>query len=400
MPSPLSLLDAAGTGFLDRVVTCARDYLGAHVSFLAEVEATHKVIRHAAGPAAAAGLAPGTRFVLEDTYCHRLLQGLIPEAIYDARGDVRTRDIETTRTLGIEAYIGVPVVLADRRVLGTLCCINFSGDPARRERDVGFMRFLAGLVSAQLDETLGAGEHRRARWTAVREVLHAGGPAMVFQPIVALASGEVVGAEALARFGDGPHAAPDTWFREAWQLGLGAELELAAVRAALPGLDLLPAPAYLAVNASPLTLLHPDFAPLVAPVAARLVIEITEHAAVEDYTPVIAAIERLRAAGVRIAVDDVGAGYSSLRHVLRVAPHIAKLDISLTRWIDLDTVKQALAVGVMAFAARAGLTVVAEGVETAAEADALRTVGLEYAQGYLFARPGALPFPSAAAGPH
>lgn len=390
-PSPLALLDEAGTAFVNRVVAAARGYLGAHVSFLAEVIGGEKVIRHTDGPAAPLGLQVGTRYPLEDTYCHRLLQGLIPEVIYNVRDDERARAIPLTARLGIEAYLGVAVVGPEGRPIGTLCCINFDADPQRRERDVGFMRFLAGLIGAQLDEALRAADLRRERHAAIRAVLDAGGPRMVFQPIVAPATGRIAGAEALARFDTGAVRPPDAWFRDAWEIGLGVELELAAVRNALPALQRLPDDAFLSINASPRTLADPGFTAAIADVAAaRIVVEITEHAVVEDYGPLVDAVARLRGAGVRVAIDDVGAGYASLRHVLWVAPDIVKLDMSLTRGIDADPVKQALASGLMAFAARTDFMVVAEGVETAAEAEALREVGVRYGQGYLFARPGEL----------
>jgi EAL domain-containing protein (putative c-di-GMP-specific phosphodiesterase class I) len=391
-PSPLSLLDEAGAAFVKRVVAAARGYLGAHVSFLAEVVGEEKVIRYTDGPAAAVGVPIGARFALEDSYCQRLLQGLIPEAIYDVRNDERARAIPLTAVLGIEAYMGVQVSAPDGRAIGTLCCVNFDGDPARRERDVGFMRFLASLVGTQLEEALHAADRRRERHAAVRAVLDAGGPRMVFQPIVSPASGELVGVEALARFDTGVERAPDAWFREAWAAGLGVELELAAVRNALPALARLPPDAFLSINASPSTLADARFVEAIAHIApGRLVAEITEHAVVEDYGPLVEAVARVRALGVRIAIDDVGAGYASLRHVLWVSPDIVKLDMSLTRNIDVDPIKQALASGLAAFAERTRFMVVAEGVETAAEAATLHEVGVRFGQGYLFARPGPLP---------
>ncbi|AXK73428.1 EAL domain-containing protein [Lysobacter sp. TY2-98] len=387
-PSPLAHLDHAATAFLQRIAASARDYLNAHVSFVAEV-AEAEVVRATAGPAAAAGLPVGARFELEDTYCHRVLQGRLPEVIYDARVDVRTRDIPLTERLGIESYMGVPVTLRDGRVLGTLCCINFPPEPDHRARDLGFMHFLAALVGDELGESLRAHDLRMQRHEAVHAVLRAGGPRMVMQPIVPLDGGRAIGAEALARFDLPVHATPDVWFHEAHAVGLGIDLELASVRNALPLLQRLPRDTFLSLNASPDTVAHADFADAIARVdPSRLVIEITEHAAVDDYLPVIDAATRLRNAGVRIAIDDVGAGYSSLRHVLQLAPDIAKLDMSLTRDVDRDPAKQALVAGMMAFAMRTGVAVVAEGVETAMEAQALREAGVRFAQGFAFGAPG------------
>ncbi|MGY3266121.1 sensor domain-containing phosphodiesterase [Lysobacter sp. HA35] len=389
-PSPLAQLDDAAAAFLQRIATSARDYLGAHVSFVAELTPDAKLIRVTAGPADAAGLSVGTRFELDDTYCHRMLQGRLPEAIYDAGHDARSCDIPLTARLGIDSYMGVPVQLPDGRVLGTLCCINFPPHPESRTRDLGVLRFLAGLVGVQLDESMRAHDLRMQRHDAIDAVLRRGGPGMVFQPIVSLDGRGAIGVEALSRFNAPVQAAPDIWFREAWAVGLGVDLELCAVRNALPVLEHLPQGMFLSLNASPETVGRAEFMEAITRVdASRLVVEITEHAAIDDYAPLLDAAKRLRDVGVRIAIDDVGAGYSSLRHVLQLAPDIAKLDMSLTRSVDGDPVKQALAIGMMAFAAHTGVTVVAEGVETMAEADALRMAGVRYAQGFLFGLPDA-----------
>ena len=390
--SPLAHLDAAGHAFIERVVSCARRYLDADVSFVAEVVGSEKVIRETAGPAGDAGLAVGTTFSLQDTYCGRVLRHELPEVIYDAQADAQARDIPLTARLGIRSYMGVPIVLPDGRALGTLCCVNFEPAPERRVQDLRFMHFLADLISQNLLESTLARDLRQQRDGAIRAVLAAGGPTMVFQPIVALDGGRTVGFEALARFDSPFEAPPDAWFCEAWAIGLGLELELAAVRNTLAVLAHLPEPMFLTVNASPVVVADPAFIETVrgAPLH-RLVVEITENWAVEDYGTLLRAMRQLRGSGVRIAIDDVGAGYATLSHVLKIAPEITKLDITLTRAIDGDPAKQAMAVGIMAFAERTGVMVIAEGVETPAEATMLGAVGVRFAQGFLFGRPGPLP---------
>jgi predicted signal transduction protein with EAL and GGDEF domain len=97
---------------------------------------------------------------------------------------------------------------------------------------------------------------------------------------------------------------------------------------------------------------------------------------------------RLRALGVRIAIDDAGAGYASMRHILSIEPDLIKLDMSLTRGIDQDRKRRALASALIAFAHETRIDIVAEGVETAAELDTLRELGVRKVQGYFLARPG------------
>lgn len=237
-------------------------------------------------------------------------------------------------------------------------------------------------------------EERRHRRNRIERLMAGEGLTMVFQPVVDLTDGRVTGAEALARMALEPTRPPDQWFAEAARLGLGVDLELAAVRAALAGLDRLPPDATLAVNVSPATVLDPRLEVTLARVAAsRVSLEVTEHARVEDYDVLARALAGLRRDGVRLAVDDAGAGFASLQHILRLRPDVIKLDISLTRDIDTDPVRRALATSLVRFATEMGATIVAEGIETATELTALRELGVPLGQGYHLQRPGPLPVP-------
>ena len=395
------ILQAAGDETADligSIVEAAKDHLEADIGFLAEFSGESKLIRRAAGDGATVGLEEGTSLPLEETYCHRVVRGELPNVIADARADARVRDLAITRQLKIGAYIGVPVTLPGGRVFGTLCCINHQPDPSIHQRDVKFMRVLADLVGRQLERHERAELERQAAGDRIRAVIADGGPKMVFQPIVDLASRAIVGAEALARFELEPRRTPDRWFAEAWEVGLGVELEIVAAAAALARLPEIAGGAYLSVNVSPETLRAPAFLESLAAVpAGRVVVEVTEHAAVDEYAPLIEAVGRLKELGIRLAVDDVGAGYSGLSHILRIAPDVVKLDVSLTRGIHADPAKQALASAAVTFASRVRVGIVAEGVETAQEADTLRVLGVRYGQGYHFARPGPLPLRVASA---
>ncbi len=229
-------------------------------------------------------------------------------------------------------------------------------------------------------------ERRSAR---IDRVLADGLVSMVFQPIVSLAGAGLVGIEALARFDDEPRRPPNEWFADAASVGRGAELELHAVRCALEQLDALPPNIYLAVNASPETAVEPAIAALLNgfPVR-RVVLELTEHTRVPDYEALLRALRQLREDGLRIAADDTGAGYAGLQHLLRLRPSIVKLDIALTRDIDSDPARRALASALVAFSDEIGAVTVAEGVESVNELRSLRALGVRTAQGYHLARPG------------
>jgi EAL domain-containing protein (putative c-di-GMP-specific phosphodiesterase class I)/DNA-binding NarL/FixJ family response regulator len=213
---------------------------------------------------------------------------------------------------------------------------------------------------------------------------------MVFQPICTL-GGEMMGAEALARFHATPQRGPDKWFAEAALVGLGPDLELKAAAAALASLPALSPDLFLAVNVSPETVRSESFRALFAGDAKRIVVEITEHAPVDDYDLLKSALDPLRDLGLRLAVDDAGAGFASLRHILNLAPDIIKLDRALIDRIDEDRSRQALAAGLISFAEKIGATIVAEGIEREEEVRALVELGVGHGQGYFFARPGPLP---------
>lgn len=212
------------------------------------------------------------------------------------------------------------------------------------------------------------------------------GLSVVFQPIADLNPATVVGFEALSRFADG--ASPDTHFADAEALGRRGELELAAVREALSRIDQVPDGTYVSINVSPDVAVSPEFGRLLvgAPLG-RMVIEITEHEKVRDYQELHDALAGVRASGTRIAIDDVGSGFASLTHVLRIRPDVIKLDVCLTRDIDDDAGKRALVGALVAFASSIDSVVVAEGIETVGELEALTDLGVRYGQGYLLGRP-------------
>jgi EAL domain-containing protein (putative c-di-GMP-specific phosphodiesterase class I) len=161
------------------------------------------------------------------------------------------------------------------------------------------------------------------------------------------------------------------------------------VRAAVARFADLPAQAYLSVNVSPATVVTGRVGEVVAEVPGeRLVVELTEHARVADYDELADALKPLRTRGARVAVDDAGAGFAGLVHILRLVPDIIKLDIGLTRGIDQDPVRRALALSLVGFARDTGAGIVAEGIETAQELEALRDLGITWGQGYFLARPG------------
>jgi EAL domain-containing protein (putative c-di-GMP-specific phosphodiesterase class I)/DNA-binding response OmpR family regulator len=253
-------------------------------------------------------------------------------------------------------------------------------------------RLLAAAIdyASVLSAVAGTSMARRRQDTALRarlqQILVAREFHTVFQPIVDVETKETVGFEALTRFDDG--SPPDVRFAEAMRAELGGPLELAAIRMALEQSDRLPIGTYVSINISPQSLIDRghELRELLTLSARQVIIELTEHVMIADYAELRAAIQGL-GPNVAVAVDDAGAGFASMRHILELRPAFAKLDISLVRGIDADDVRQALAAGLNYFALRTGCRLIAEGIETPAEAETLLRLGVELGQGYLFGRP-------------
>jgi EAL domain-containing protein (putative c-di-GMP-specific phosphodiesterase class I) len=234
------------------------------------------------------------------------------------------------------------------------------------------------------------GDRRGPDEAAVRSILQADAITMHFQPIVWLPTREIVGYEALARF-PVPPPRPDQWFELAARCGLRVELELAAVRKALAALPVTPADTYVSLNVSPETLLSDELPVLLEGCPGeRIVLELTEHLPIADYDAHLPRLELFRAEGIRLAVDDAGAGYSSLRHILILRPEIIKLDRTLTTGAAGDAIRKALLTSLATFAHATKTTLIAEGVETTEELAALIEYGVAFGQGYLFQRPAPL----------
>lgn len=392
--APLEALLASGgesADFLDQLVRAANEQLGMDLAYMVEFVEKNEVFRKLAGDKRSFGFEEEMAIPLAESYCQRLVQGDLPSIVANTTDDQIVRDLPITKQADIGAYIGVPIRLRSGRVYGTLCGVSHAPEPTLRERDVRFLQVLANLAGNHLDATAEKAEFLRAKTERIKSVLEQELLTMVFQPIRDLDTGETSGLEALSRFELEPKRTPDKWFAEAWEVGLGSELELLAVRKAVSKIDQLPGELYLSVNVSPETLRSEPFTQLVQEVPAlRLVVEVTEHAVIDEYGPLAVAVTMLRQHGVRIAVDDMGAGYAGLNHILQLGPDIAKLDIYLTRDVDRDAARQALVSSTVGFANRVGLKVVAEGIETEAEQQALRVLGVSHGQGFHLGRPGPL----------
>ncbi|MEZ0165794.1 EAL domain-containing protein [Kineococcus sp. LSe6-4] len=294
------------------------------------------------------------------------------------------------------APLTVDVVRPDGVPGGRLVGVGAPEDarPGLASRQLEALHVVAALVAGVLHHRDRRRAERDDRLASLDAFVAGTGRSTVLQPIVDLRTGATAGAEALSRF-TGPEGAPrrpGQVFTDARTSGVGVQLEQAAIASALPLLRTVPTGAYLSVNASAEALLDTTTHDLLLSAATdRLVVEITEHDPVEDYDALTGVTARLRRHGVRIAVDDAGAGFASLQHVLHLNPDIVKLDIAFVRGIDADPARRAVARALVGFASELGSTMVAEGVERPDELAVLGELGVDCGQGYLLGRPAVAP---------
>lgn len=365
-----------------------RTTLEMEVAFISEFKSGRRVFRFVDSALREVAVRAGASDPLEDRFCQRVVDGRLPELMHDAMQFAEARSLPGAASWPIGAHLSVPIRFSDGRVYGAFGCFSRAPNHALGERDIATMRWFAGLTAKLLEKRV-AEEIRTEELTArYIDVLNHERFISVYQPIFDVAAQRPVGYEALTRFLAEPAQGPDVWFNEAAEIGLQARLEFAAVHKALSALQRIPEDTYLSFNLSPATVLNGTLRESIERYPCeRLILEVTEHASVSDYSCIATILEPLRRRGLRLAVDDAGAGFASFRHILELKPDIIKLDTSLIDRIDSDLGHRALAAALVRFAEETGSKIVAEGVETQAQLQVLRELGVHRAQGYLLGRP-------------
>ncbi len=384
-------LDAEPDNIIESALETVRRHLGMSVAYLSEFVDGRSVFRAVSAPGLEAMMKPGDSSDLSEVYCGHVIAGRLPQVIRDTAKEPLAMALAVTAALPVGCHISVPIRRADGSVYGTFCCLAPAPNPSLNARDLEVVQTFADLSATQINRSLADRARRASTLAKIRRVIDDRAFEIAYQPIHDLVTHEVTGFEALCRFAPTPYRPPNLWLDEAAEVGLGTELEVAVAGRALEALNVLPDQVYVAVNASPGTvvsgLLHPILA---RHPPSRIVLEITEHASVADYGELASALAGLRASGVRLAVDDAGAGYSGLQHILRLRPDLIKLDMALTRDIDTDHARRSLATALLGFAHQTGAVLIAEGIETQGELATLTALGVTRGQGYLLGQPAGL----------
>ncbi len=376
---------------IDVALQTVREHLGMEVAYLSEFVDGRAVFRAVSAPGLDHLIKPGDSQDLQDVYCQHILDGRLPRLIPDTSLEPLAVSLPITQATPIGSHVSVPIHRRDGTVYGMFCCLSPRPNPTLNQRDLKVMETFAGLAARQLDSTLAQRSQRDAAVARIDAALRRQSFHMAFQPIFEIDAPRPCGFEALCRFESDPYRSPDKWFDEARQVDRAIELELCVIAAALKTLPVLPPHITLSVNASPATVTSGRLADAFADhPLERIVVEVTEHAIIDDYDGLIRELRLLAFRGVSIAIDDVGAGYSGLSHILKLRPDIIKLDLALIRSVDTDMARQSLVKAMVHFADQTAARVIAEGVETRDELAKLRDLGVHRCQGYLLGKPANL----------
>lgn len=373
---------------IDQALETIRNHLGMPIGYISEFVDGRSVFRYVNAPGLEEMISVGDSNALEDVYCQHILEGRLPELIPDTAQEPVAAAMPITKAIPIGSHMSIPIKLPDGRPYGMFCCLSPEPNLSLNERDLDTMRMYADLAAKQIAKDVEASQDLHLKHDRIKTMLGTSNFKIAYQPIFDILTMKPSGYEALSRFETSPNRAPDIWFNEAEEVGLASELEVAAICRALEEVDLLTDGQYLSINASPSTLLSKLFHNALENVdLSRIMLEITEHAVIDDYETVTTALKDFRKNGLRIAVDDAGAGHSSLRHIVQLDPDFVKLDMSLTRNVDTDLSRQALVSALVFYSRATKARVIAEGIETASELETLKRLGVTRGQGYYLGKP-------------
>lgn len=371
---------------IDRILGAVRNHLGVEIAFVSRYVDEQRQLTHI-NTDLDLPMGPGYSEPQEDSYCWHIMQGDLPELIHDSADFPLAQKLPATHALPVGCHLNVPLRLSDGTVYGSFCALSRTPDRSMTERDIGVLKAFAELATEQIESNLDSDVRRSMLQDGITELIASNRMTIFHQPIHFLTDNTAAGVECLARFPDAGQRGPDCWFNEADEIGMGIELEMLAVRSALATLPYVPTGHYISINASPTTIISGALEEALADhEGQQLVIEVTEHQQVTDFGALAKALRTI-SPKARIAIDDVGAGYAGLRHIVDLQPDILKLDMSLTRDVFRDPARRALAGALVAFGEEIGCTLVAEGIECAQERDIMADLGITYGQGYFYSKP-------------
>lgn len=338
------------------LLALVRKHLDMDVAFISEFINDERVFKVVDNPSENQIVKVGNADPINETYCQKITDDKLSPIITNTNANPITKAMPVTEKLGIGAYIGVPINLSNGKLYVTFCCYKSHHDESLNDRDLSFLNIISEIATGLIEKNLSKSISRNHAKSAIEQIISDNDISIYFQPIFSLKNNKVAGFESLARFFTTPYKTPDVWFKEAKKVGLNETLEMLAIKNAVTNIAKFNNSTYIAINCSPSHILSGALENTLQNIdCTRLVLEITEHSPISDYEKMRTSLTPLRKRGLRLAIDDVGAGFSSFQHILELEADI-----------------------------------VAEGIETEEELNSLRKLNVDSVQGYFIGRPTAI----------
>ena len=322
-----------------------------------------------------------------ESLCQRVVDARAPQLIGDAQLTSGARDLTAVKLVPVGAHISVPIVFSDGSVFGTFCLFSRYTMPELNHRSLAMCRVFADVAAAMVEEADALPQyesHPRIRIKAeVTEVLTGHGLKYSQIPLINLNTGKQLGVELI------PHlvkstkniASPLLLVHQAVRLGVSNLIGVNLIEHVLATLSATPDDNYVVINITPEFLAEFDFIEwLNQDLCRRIVFEISEHDRVPNYHDLKRILQPIRQSGIRLSIDNAGAGFASMQHILQLQPEFVKLDGGLTCGIASDSGQQAMLQALLLFSRAQGSTLVADGISNKQDEEYLLHAGISLGQ--------------------
>ena len=371
------------------MIEALRAHLDMDVAFVSrQVGHTHRIFTHVAARGVAP-LASGDLNPNENSLCWLVIQGKLPERVTDTSHYEAAACLPITDAINVRAHFSVPLRRRNGEIHGSLCCFSYRPRPDIAERDMQMIRSLAAIVSDQIESRIELEERGEDAAAAIARLIVDDALTVIHQPIYDLSDWHLIGHECLMRHKASPEISAQELLDQARAAGRTLELELHIARKALATLDPAHPERFIAINVSPETLASPALGQIIPEgLASRLVIELNQQDTARDPAAIKEAIRVLKERAW-VAVSSEGLGFAGLQALVDLGPDIVKIAPDFLAGVAADASRRALVKALVQFASDTGVTVIAQGVETREDLQALRELGVRFAQGDVLGRPAA-----------
>jgi EAL domain-containing protein (putative c-di-GMP-specific phosphodiesterase class I) len=383
-----STSEADGENLIREILKSLRTEIGMDVAFIAEFSEGKRVFRYIDGSEGSPPVKPGDGDPIEHTYCQRVIDGQLPDIIFDIGSLPPEEQLAVAEDYKIKSYLCVPITFEDGRIYGSLGCIGHQPNWQIGQEDIRLMSAMADVYGQWFNMREKVHSRQHDMEAKVQAALNGQLLEVLYQPIFDIKRMKAIGFESLARVRDKDGLSPLSLFKEAEVLGHKVELELKAIRLGLQGLDYYQEGQFVSVNASKETALSP-LLPAVLDHAdmKRVVLEINDPMDLQLFSKVTKSLRALLNRGLRIALDDRALGTEGLKALDTLGPDIIKLKVRNVMRMQGDRLLKLQASPFSGYSEESACKLIVEGVETRQQLDTILELGITHAQGYFLGAP-------------